>query len=114
MPIHKIYIYTTKSGILHANRQKMYKDTCNDSSHKTRPIFRAWNVCDNEKKHAVSTSSMGPITQGKGREGDNFQVKDEIKTKYSNATVLNYLIITIMTLVSTGIVLNRGSVCVAK
>ena len=92
----------------------MYKDTCHDSSHKTRPIFRAWNVCDDEKKLAVSTSSMGPIVQGKGPRDDNFQVKDEIKTKYSNATVLNYLIITIMTLVSTGIVLNRGSVCVAK
>ena len=92
----------------------MYKDTCHDRSHKTRPSFRAWNVCDTEKKLAVSTPSMGPITQGKGREGDNFQVKDEIKSKYSSTTVLNYLVITIMTLVSTGIVLNRGSVCVAK
>ena len=103
-----------KRGILHVNRQKMYKDTCHDSSKKTRPIFMAWNVCDNEKKLAVSTSSMGPILQGKGPIDDNCQVKDEIKTKHNNTTVLNYLIITIMTLVSTGIVLNRGSVCVAK
>lgn len=92
----------------------MYKDTCQDKSHKTGPIFMAWNACDDERKRAADTSSIGPILQGTDIRDNNVRVKDEIKTKYDKATILNYLIIIIMTLVSSGIVLNRGSVCVAK
>ena len=92
----------------------MYKDACQDKSHKTGPIFMAWNACDDERKRAADTSSIGPILQGTDIRDNNVRVKDEIKTKYDKATILNYLIIIIMTLVSSGIVLNRGSVCVAK
>ena len=92
----------------------MYKDTCQDSFHKTGPIFMAWNACDDERKRAADTSSIGPILQGTDIRDNNVRVKDEIKTKYDKATILNYLIIIIMTLVSSGVVLNRGSVCVAK
>ena len=92
----------------------MYKDTCQDKSHKTGPIFMAWNACDDERKRAADTSSIGPILQGTDIRDNNVRVKDETKTKYNKSTILNYLIIIIMTLVSSGIVLNRGSVCVAK
>ena len=92
----------------------MYKDTCQDKSHKTGPIFMAWNACDDERKRAADTSSIGPILQGTDIRDNNVRVKDEIKTKYSKATIINFFIIIIMTLGSTGIVLNRGSVCVAK
>ena len=92
----------------------MYKDTCQDKSHKTGPIFMAWNACDDERKRAADTSSIGPILQGTDIRDNNVRVKDEIKTKCNKSTILNYLIIIIMTLVSSGVVLNRGSVCVAK
>ena len=92
----------------------MYKDTCQDKSNKPGPIFMAWNACDDERKRAADTSLMSPILHGTDIRDNNVRVKDEIKTKYNKATILNYLIIIIMTLVSSGIVLNRGSVCVAK
>ena len=73
----------------------MYKDTCQDKSHKTGPIFMAWNACDDERKRAADTSSIGPILQGTDIRDNNVRVKDEIKTKYDKATILNYLIIII-------------------
>ena len=92
----------------------MYQDGVQNRSPNKETIFFAWAKNGDKRNIIPDKPSVHRSVQDIEKGDVNASIEDQIKITYRWTTLFNYSILIIMTLIATGIVLNRGSVCVAK